>query len=199
MGRRPGLSSWDAMQGSALAMLRSSRSGQVSSVRTSRGHLPREAVGCSPGPIASTSIWVCCAMCLPTPPGWEYLVVAVPWCPSHSAPARNRCSVLWHSTVLLSAVTSLVLPALSICPVGCNSLFMRRSSLRPSLSSAASRVAWLMISESSIVLAALCSGSLKGNPAVVGGAGGAVVSPAPCPVPPSASVSRPRPGEAGLL
>ena len=61
------------------------------------------------------------------------------------------------------------------------------AALRPSLSSAASRVAWLMISGSSIVLAALCSGSLKGNPAVVGGAGGAAVSPAPCPVLPSSA------------
>lgn len=137
------------------------------------------------------------------PPGWEYRVVAVPWCSFHVARALNRCSVSWHSTVLLRAEISLGLPGLSTCPVRRNSLFPRRRSLRPSLSSAASRVARLSISGSSSVLAALCAGCLKGNSTTVGGAGGGVAAPVSCPVLPSAPsttpVSRTRLGEAGLL
>eukprot|EP00964_Phaeocystis_antarctica_P062209 scaffold37258_cov30-Phaeocystis_antarctica.AAC.1 len=77
-GASPSMSSWDAIQGSALAMSRSSSRWQVSRVRTSRGQLPREALACRPGPRASTLNWVCWATCLPTPPGCEYWVAVVP-------------------------------------------------------------------------------------------------------------------------
>lgn len=204
----PSLSSWDAMLGSALAMSMSSMRWQVSSVRTSRGHPPREAVACVPGPKAATVILVCCAMCLPTPAGWRYRVLVVPRCSSHLAPALNVCSVLCPSAVLLRAAISLsssgqlwLSPRCEAACRRCESLLPRRCSLRLSLSRAASRLVRLMISGRSRELAPLCAGSLKGNVVVVGGAG-AGRGPTWFSFLPGVSCAKPiarcGPGEAGL-
>ena len=146
-------------------------------------------------------------MCLPTPAACWYRVMVVPRCSPHLAPALNMCSALCPSAVLLRAAISRfssgqlwLSPRCEAACRRCESLLLRRCSLRPSLSRAASRLARLMISGRSRELAALCAGSLKGNVGVVGGAGGG--DPTWFPFLPGVSCAKPiarcGPGEVGL-